>query len=258
VQRVTRLIFESTPWLLPLVTFVILGLLIELPYRLLKSLTGGGAKEDDAWNAVQAGLLTLSAFVVGFSFNQASSRFELRRGLVATETNAIGTVWLRANQLPAAQSKRFRQTLIDYTATRLTVYQTPGDLEGGSAIARSNRDEAALWSIISSAPLTVRGLLMVPVNDMIDVSASQVHALGSHVPTVMFLLTFVLVALGTFSIGLRCARDNSRPLLLSAIYVIAYSVIISMAVDYDRPQTGIVKIDFSPLSRELASMRQGS
>jgi hypothetical protein len=252
----TQFVFGSNPVLLGIVTLVVLWLLIELPYRFMQSPPAGAAKADDAWNAVQAGLLTLSAFVVGFSFNQAAARFELRRGLVNSETNAIGTTWLRADQLPAADTKRFRALLTDYTATRLKVYETPGDLESGLAIQRSNADEAILWSIASSAPMTARAQLMAAVNDMIDISATQLHALQSHVPTPMFLLTFALVALGSATIGIRCARDRSRPLLLSIIYVVAYAVIISMGVDYDRPQNGIVKIDFSPLRRELQSMQQ--
>jgi hypothetical protein len=254
----TQFVFSSYPAVLLIVTLVVLWLLIELPYRLMQAVPSGATKADDAWNAVQAGLLTLSAFVVGFSFNQAAARFELRRGLVNSETNAIGTTWLRANQLPASDTKRFRSLLVDYTAARLKVYETRGDLESGSAIARSNRDEGTLWSIASSAPMNARAQLMAAVNDMINVSATQLHALQSHVPTPMFLLTFALVALGTATIGIRCARDRSRPLLLSVIYVVAYAVIISMAVDYDRPQTGIVNVDFSPLSQELQSMQQGT
>lgn len=253
----TQFLFSSNPWLLLIATIVVLGVLIELPYRLMQSVPSDGipAPPSDAWNGVQAGLLTLTAFVIAFSFNQAAARFELRRGLVNDETNAIGSTWLRANQLPATQTKRFRHLLTDYTSERLKVYETPGDLESGLAIERSNDDEVALWSIASSAPVATRPQLMAAVNGMIDVSATQLHALRSHVPTVMFLLTFALVALGTTTIGIRCALDRSRPVLLSAIYVVAYAVIIGMAIDYDRPQSGIMNVDFSPLSQELQLMQ---
>jgi hypothetical protein len=66
---------------------------------------------------------------------------------------------------------------------------------------------------------------------------------------------FALVALGNATIGIRCALDRSRPILLSAIYVVAYAVIIGMAIDYDRPQTGVKNVDFSPLSQELDLMQ---
>jgi hypothetical protein len=251
----TQFLFTSNPWLLLLATIVILGLMVEVPYRLSKAVPGVPTGTSDAWNAAQAGLLTLSAFIIAFSFNQAAARFEVRRTLVNDETNAIGTTWLRANQLPTPQSTQFRQLLADYTASRLKVYETPGDLDDDHAIERSNRDENALWSIASAAPLTARPQLMTAVNDMIDVSATQLNAMRSHVPVVMFLLTFALVALGTATIGIRCALDRSRPLLLTSIYVVAYAVIISMAIDYDRPQTGVMNVDFTPLSQELETMQ---
>jgi hypothetical protein len=251
----TQFLFSSNPWLLLIATIVILGLLIELPYRFMQEPSAVSTKTSDAWNGVQAGLLTLSAFVIGFSFNQAAARFELRRGLVNSETNAIGSTWLRANQLPATEDKRFRHLLTDYTAERLKVYETPGDLESEVAIERSNQDEVGLWSIASTAPVAARPQLMAAVNTMIDASATQLHALRSHVPVMMFLLTFALVGLGTVTIGIRCALDRSRPVLLSAIYVVAYAVIIGMAIDYDRPQTGVMNVDFSPLSQELQTMQ---
>jgi hypothetical protein len=71
----------------------------------------GDLVKDDAWNTVQAGLLTLAAFVVGLCFAQASARFDARRELVVKEGNAIGTTWLRADQLAPAQAQ---QLLTDF------------------------------------------------------------------------------------------------------------------------------------------------
>jgi MFS superfamily sulfate permease-like transporter len=99
-------------------------------------------------------------------------------------------------------------------------------------------------------------LLMESLNDTIDVSAEQLQALTSHVPTPIVMLTFVLVTLGALSLGLRFAADKSRPVLLSAIYVVANVVVISMMVDYDRPQTGIVNVNLNPIKIQLKSMQQ--
>jgi uncharacterized membrane protein YhaH (DUF805 family) len=105
---------------------------------------------------------------------------------------------------------------------------------------------------------------METLNDTIDVSAEQLQALKGHVPTAMVVFTLALVTLGALSIGVRFARDRSRPVFLSAIYVVASAVVIvvasavviNMVVDYDRPQAGLVTIDFSPLARQLQSMEQ--
>lgn len=152
--------------------------------------------------------------------------------------------------------------MTDYTAARLHAYQTPGDRPlYQRTIEQSSRDQTALWSIASSALRAHEtslglSLLMETLNDTIDVSAEQVQALKGHVPTAMVLFTLALVTLGALSTGIRFARDKSRPVFLSAIYVVASVVVINMVIDYDRPQTGLVTIDFGPLARQLQSMQK--
>jgi hypothetical protein len=257
----TEFIFYSNPWLLPILMLAVLGLSIELPYRFSGYLSRNVPKTD-AFNAVQAGLLTLSAFVLGLSFSQASARFDTRRALIVNEANSIGTTWLRAAQLDSTQSKLFRQILTDDAATILKAYQTPNDPELYQfVIDRNNRDQRELWAIVSSAlrahPANLGlSLLMQSLNDKIDVSSRQHQALTSHVPTAIIVLTLVLVTLGTLSLGLRFAIDKSRPVALSAIYVLAYVIVINMMIDYDRPNTGFVKVSAGPLASELQSMQR--
>ncbi len=257
----TQLIFQSNPWLLPALMLVILGLSIEVPYR-LGPLLARYIPKTDPFNTVQAGILTLSAFVLALSFNQASARFDTRRGLVVKEANAISTTWLRANQLEPAESKRFRQVLTDYTAARLRAYETPRDPALYRAtIDQGDKDKRELWAVASSAlrahPTNLGlSLLVQSTNDTIDVSMEQLQALTGHVPTAVIVLTLILVVLGTLSLGLRFAIDELRPPILSAIYVIAYVLVINMMVDYDRPNTGFVRVSVTPLKLQLQSMQR--
>ncbi len=240
---------------------VVLGLSIEVPYR-FGPLLARYKPKTDPFNTVQAGILTLSAFVLALSFNQASARFDTRRTLVVKEANAIGTTWLRANQLQSTESKRFRNVLTAYAAARLRAYQTPGNPTlYREAFDRSNKDQVKLWAIASSALHAQQAnlglsLLMQSTNEMIDVSLEQYQALTGHVPTAIIVLTLVLVILATLSLGLRFAIDESRPAVLSAIYVIAYVLVINMMVDYDRPNTGFVRVSSAPLKLQLQSMQR--
>jgi hypothetical protein len=258
---VTDFIFYWSPWLLPATMLIVLTLSIELPYRFAKDLLARTDVKDDAWNVVQAALLTLASFMLGLSFAQAAGRFDWRRELVMREANAIRTTWLRADQLDAPAAREFRGLLTAYASDRLKVYQTSGDAEFYEAsLLQSDREQMRLWSLASSA---VRGhqtnqgtsLLMQALNDTINVAAEQVHSLTSHVPTVIVLLTLALVMLGALSMGGRFARDRSRPIVLSALYVIASVVAVGMVVDYDRPRTGFVTVSLRPLERQLQSMQ---
>ncbi|MBV8066924.1 MAG: hypothetical protein JO113_03025 [Candidatus Eremiobacteraeota bacterium] len=256
------IIYGANPWLLPCVMLVVLALTIELPFRFCQRLLTTAAKQIDAFSAVQAGLLTLASFVLGLSFAQASSRYDARRELVVKEANAIGTTWLRADQLGPTQSARFRRVLTAYLAARLDAYQTPHDPAlYKRTLDQSTDEQNELWRMASSAlqadPHNLGlSLLMQTLNDTIDVSAEQLQALTTHVPTAVVTLTLVLVTLGALSLGLRFAVDRARPAALSAVYIIASVVVISMMIDYDRPQTGFVTVNLNPLKIQLQSMEQ--
>jgi hypothetical protein len=257
----TDFLYQSSPWMLPALMLVVLLLAIELPYR-FRALLALKKLNTDPVNAVQAGLLTLSAFVLGLSFSQASARYDARRAIVVAEANAIGTTWLRADQLSPPKSNQFRKILTDDTAARLAAYESPYDPELIRRTAdRADRDQDRLWSIASSA-LSARetklglSLLMQSLNDTIDIIAQQRQALASHVPTAIVVLTLCLVTLGALSLGLRFALDGSRPLILSIIYVVAYVIVIEMMIDYDRPNTGFVTVSLTPMTEQLQSMQR--
>src|SRR5215469_1919529 len=256
------LFFQSSPWLLPTLMFVVLALAIELPYRFAPQLSPYKDKTDPI-NVLQAGLLTLSAFVLSLSFSQASARFDARRALVVTEANAIGSTWLQADQLEPTQSKQFRQLLIDDTAARLAMYQTPNDPElYRQVIDRTDRDQDDMWAIAASAlrahPNVGLSQLRQSLINKIDVSSQQRQARTSHVPTFILAFVLVLVFLGTLSLGVRFAINGYRPVLMSAIYVFAYVIVISMMIDYDRPNTGFVTVSLTPLTLQLQSMEHSA
>jgi hypothetical protein len=52
----------------------------------------------------QAAIFALIALILGFSFSFAVGRFEVRRALVVSETDAITTAYLRAGFLTPAKS----------------------------------------------------------------------------------------------------------------------------------------------------------
>jgi hypothetical protein len=257
----TNFIYQASPWMLPTVMLVVLGLAIELPYR-FRQLLSAQVPKIDPINVLQAALLTLSAFVVSLSFSQASARYDSRRAVTVAEANAIGTTWFRANQLDPAQTRLFRHILVDDTAARLATYQRPYDAALYRQMSdRASRDQARLWDIASSAlqrhdSSQGLSLLAQSVNNMIDIIAQQRQSLASHVPTAIIVLTLCLVTLAALSLGIRFALEGSRPVMLSAIYVIAYVIVISMMIDYDRPNTGFVTVSVAPMTEQLHSMQE--
>src|SRR5271170_1378472 len=83
---------------------------------------------DDAVGA-DAGLvlgatLTILGLIIGFTFSMAISRYEQRKNYEEAEANAIGTEYVRADLLPAADAQRVRALLRNYLDERILFYRT--------------------------------------------------------------------------------------------------------------------------------------
>jgi hypothetical protein len=256
---VTNLLFASNPVLLTVVLIAAMLVAMEITYRGAQHLKVIGV-DDKSWDTIRNGIITLVAFMLGLTYAQAQGRFDARRELVVKEANAIGTTWLRADQLAPKETAEFRLILTAYTRDRLEAYSTPGQ---PSLYVRvmddSDRRQAQLWSLASAAVRhspTDQGkaLLMSTLNDTIDVSSEQVAALTHHVPTAVLVLTFVLVLLGAVTIGLQFARAKSRPIGLTLLYAASFAIVLNLIVDFDRPQVGFVHVSLDPIRIQLHGM----
>jgi hypothetical protein len=74
---------------------------------------------------VLAASLTLLGLIIGFSFSMAVSRYDQRKNYEAEEANAIGTEYVRAGLLPAADGARVRELLRSYLDRRVLFYTHP-------------------------------------------------------------------------------------------------------------------------------------
>src|SRR5258707_8696444 len=68
--------------------------------------------------------LTLLGLIIGFTFSMAVSRYDQRKNLEEEEANAIGTEYVRADFLPAANAAKVRALLKSYLYQRILFYTT--------------------------------------------------------------------------------------------------------------------------------------
>jgi hypothetical protein len=256
------LIFHESPVIFIALVVIILVAVLELTYRFGGPLVRHFETNDELWNAIQTGLLALVAFMLGFSFSQAQGRYDARRLLVVEEANDIGTTWLRASQLPGPSRAEFRRSLVHYTALRLQAYTSPSNRSAfDQELNDSTRDQDVLWGIASDALRAHESnlgysLLMQTLNQTIDDSSDQRAALTQHVPVAALVLTFSLIVIAIFSLGLSFARAGARPAVFSMIYIAAIVLVFEMLVDYDRPQTGLIRVSLAPIQWQLESMQR--
>src|SRR5208337_190367 len=107
-------------WGVFLATVAVVLLAVEGGFRLGQYRRRRSEQEDrPPVGEMVAATLALLAFMLAFTFGMAASRFEVRRGLVIDEANAIGTTYLRAGLLPEPYREEVRKLLREYVSVRL-------------------------------------------------------------------------------------------------------------------------------------------
>ena len=112
----------------PILLFVVSLVLLWLSAHAGARVAARQGAHDDSFRAdygvILAAALTLLGLIIGFSFSMAISRYDQRKNLEEAEANAIGTEYLRADLLPAADGARVRALLKQYTDHRIEYYRT--------------------------------------------------------------------------------------------------------------------------------------
>src|SRR6516165_8867754 len=68
---------------------------------------------------VRTSTAALVAFLIGFAFSGAASRFIERLDIIVKEANALGTAYLRADTIAEPQRGELKAALREYTADRV-------------------------------------------------------------------------------------------------------------------------------------------
>src|SRR5262245_40593984 len=96
---------------------------------------------------VDTAVFGLMGLLIAFTFSGAAERFDVRRRLIAEETNAIGTAYQRLDLLPASAQPKLREQLRKYLDARLAFFQKLPDLRAaGIEFAKANALQNEIWS----------------------------------------------------------------------------------------------------------------
>jgi len=216
----------------------------------------------DHVGALQAASLGLLALLLGFTFAMAVSRYDARKALVLDEANAIGTTYLRAGLLPAAQQEEIRKLLKSYVAARLEFYEARVDASRlAAAGAAAARIEGELWKLAGSAvALDARsvpaGLFVQSLNELIDLNEKRRVALDNRVPAVVLYLLYAVSvgALGFIAYGYGLAGRRRHGSTMAFALLVA--MVLTVILDLDRPRRGLILVSQESMLRLKASLDQ--
>ena len=244
-------------WALFIVILLVVLLSVELGYRLGKYRRSRREEEKEAPLGTMVGAtLGLLAFVLAFTFGLAAQRFDTSRQLLLDEANAIATTYLRAVMLPE-RGQQVRDLLREYVTARLDALQ-PGKLV--EEIRRSEDIQQKVWTEAETVgqknpnSITV-GLFVQSLNQMIDLHAERMQAaLRSRIPAAIWLGLFAVAVLSLLALGYFEGLTGTRRSLAVFAVAIAFSVVIELIADLDRPQEGVLRVSQQALLDVQKSM----
>jgi len=197
----------------------------------------------DDFAFVLGGSLTLLGLIIGFTFSMAVGRFDQRKNYEEEEANAIGTEYVRANLLPAADAANVRALLRSYLDQRIILYKTLNEQEIKQINAQTARLQNEMWSAVATPaaaqPTPVAALVLAGMNDVLNSQGYTQAAWWNLIPVEAWGLLIAISIFCNLLIG-YVARGRSH--LLFLILPIALSVSLCLIADIDTPRRGFIHV----------------
>jgi hypothetical protein len=245
------------PLLVFALSFLVLWLAARIGASLRKKQRQIEQDEREDMGVIIAATLTLLGLIIGFSFSMAVSRYDQRKNYEEAEANAIGTEYVRAGLLPAADAEKVRALLRSYLDQRVRFYSIRDDRQLRQVDAVTAQLQADMWTMVRGAaeekPTPVAALSVSGMNDVLNSQGYTQAAWWNRIPTAAWGLMAAIAICSNLLIGYGSRRAETKAI---RFFVLPFIVSISflLIADLDSPRGGIIRVlpqNLSALSRSL-------
>ena len=202
-------------------------------------------EEREDFGVIQAATLTLLGLIIGFSFSMAIARYDQRKNYEEEEANAIGTEYVRAGLLPAADAAKVRDQLTKYLDLRILFYRTrwQGEIRQINADTAQLQDE--MWSSVQAPamaqPTPVIALAVAGMNDVLNSQGYTQAAWWNRIPVSAWGLMIVIAICCNVLVGYG-ARGAGLSVRLLTVLPLVVSISFLLIADIDSPRGGLIHV----------------
>jgi hypothetical protein len=230
----------------------------EIGFRLGSLARSADGSFDRQVALVRTSTAALVAFLIGFAFSGAASRFVDRLDIVVKEANALGTAYLRADTIAEPQRSELKAALREYTADRVVLLSRAGRDQIGPLLARVGGLHERMWrSAIEATQGNAPAMAVVlpAINEVIDLHAVHLAMARRHLPIPIMTVLLGAAAIGFGMVGFGNGRVGRRFSLLDSVYGAVLVIALWMTIDLDYPGIGLIRVSNLPVAESLAAMR---
>jgi hypothetical protein len=203
-------------------------------------------EERDDFGVIQAATLTLLGLIIGFSFSMAIGRYDQRKNYEEAEANAIGTEYVRAGLLPAADAATVRAQLTKYLDLRILFYRTrwQGELRQINADTAQLQDQ--MWSAVQAPamaqPTPVIALAVAGMNDVLNSQGYTQAAWWNRIPTSAWGLMMAIAICCNMLVGYGARATKAHGSALAFILPLVVAISFLLIADIDSPRGGLIHV----------------
>ncbi len=197
---------------------------------------------------MEAAIFALLGLLLGFSFSGATTRLEARRQLIIGEANAIGTAYLRLDELPASDQPEMRHLFREYVDARVAAYAQVPDMKAfHQGVAQAGQLQQQIWARAVAAsrndPTQNSARLLLPaLNEMFDITTARTIAIDTHLPGLVFSLLVVVALSSGVVAGYAMAKRRKRSWLHMFLYAACIAITVYTVTDLDYPRSGLIRL----------------
>jgi hypothetical protein len=247
------MLFDGLPlWLVFIATVGFILLTFEIGFR--AGVHRGRRSENEREAPIDSlvgSTLGLLAFVLAFSFGMATSRYDARGQLVLDDALAIRAADLRAQLLPESHRDEIRALLREYVDVRVKGALEPGEFP--RALVRSDELQNQIWSRTAALAQDAAAAPFTPALTQALIQVMDVHskrvtsALQNRLPGTIWIALYCMMGLAIAMAGYRAGIAGRRSMTATLALVLAFSAVILLIADLDRPQEGFLKVSQQPM-----------
>jgi hypothetical protein len=229
----------------------------EVGFRLGSLIRSADDPFDRQIALVRTSTAALVAFLIGFAFSGAGSRFIERQDIIVKEANALGTAYLRADTIAEPQRGELKAALREYTADRVRLLSGERRDQVELMLAKVSGLHERMWrSAIKGAQdnAPLMGVILPPINEVIDLNSTHLALARRHMPMTIIAVLLGAAAIGVGLLGFGNGRMARRFSLLDSVYGVVLAVALWMTIDLDYPGIGIIRVSNQSVVETLAAM----
>jgi ABC-type multidrug transport system fused ATPase/permease subunit len=207
--------------------------------------------EPGSVGTVVATTFALLAFMLAFTFQIVSNRYDKRKELLLEEVTNIRTTYLRSGLLPEPFRSENKKLLIEYIDLRAELAKDVSKAE--FSMSRSREILDSLWDcaeVLAAQDRSseVYALFTSSVNDLVDnfnqrVTITFEYRIPPFVTWALLIIAFFSMLTLGYHFGISGKVSYRINLLISFIFAVVMFLIFAL----DHPETGLARLSQKPV-----------